>query len=356
MKNSIGLKEEKGREWLKFSGERNGKQIVLIAGDEEYRSEETLPQLAKILSSHHGFNCQVLFSQDPSNPGIINPNYRGNIPGLDALGSADLMILFTRYRELPDNQMKHIDNYLKNGKPVIGIRTSTHAFSFTNTNIQSSYRHYCKSHSSHDCWDGGFGKLVLGQNWIAHHGRHRHQSTRGIIDLNAIGHPIVNGIKDGEIWGPTDVYRVRLPIPSDWQSLVLGQVLERNGEYDESDTLFGMRCTDHIPAGQQRDDENGELYHPNRPMMPVAWTKPYHIPGGKPGIAFVSTLGASTDLLADGSRRLLVNAVYWCLGMSVPKMANVSIVGSFSPSSFRFGDEDFWQEKNLRIDTYCDSN
>jgi len=90
------------------SGPGSKKRIVLIAGDEEYRSEEALPQLGRILSRHHGFHCTVLFPID-SKDGTINANIQDNIPGLAALQSADMMIIFTRFRRLPDEQMAHIE-------------------------------------------------------------------------------------------------------------------------------------------------------------------------------------------------------------------------------------------------------
>src|SRR5437660_617455 len=85
--------------WLTFEGGEGpgkGKHVVLVSGDEEYRSEEALPQLAKILSRRHGFKCTVLFAIDPKT-GTIDPN-KSNIPGLEALDRADLMVLFTRFR------------------------------------------------------------------------------------------------------------------------------------------------------------------------------------------------------------------------------------------------------------------
>ena len=97
-------------------GPGKGKHIVLISGDQEYRSEETIPQLAKILSKHHGFKCTVLFTVDPKD-GTINPHVH-NIPGLEALKTADLMVIFTRFLALPDEQLQHIDSYLASGKPV----------------------------------------------------------------------------------------------------------------------------------------------------------------------------------------------------------------------------------------------
>ena len=87
-----------------------GKHVVLISGDQEYRSEQALPELAAILSTRHGFDCTVLFAIDRKD-GTINPDVVDNIPGLDALDSADLMILFVRFRDLRDAQMKHIVDY-----------------------------------------------------------------------------------------------------------------------------------------------------------------------------------------------------------------------------------------------------
>src|SRR5580693_285191 len=81
----------------------SGKDIVLIAGDQEYRSEESIPALAKILETRHGFQCTVLYSINRKT-GAIDPSTMDNIPGLEALRTADLMILFTRFLELPDNQ------------------------------------------------------------------------------------------------------------------------------------------------------------------------------------------------------------------------------------------------------------
>src|SRR5437660_4434332 len=95
-----------------FEGIGKGKHIVLIAGDDEYRSEETLPQLGKILAKHHGFQCTVLFALDPKD-GTIKPDSQNNIPGLEALQQADLLVLFLRFRDLPDEQMKPLVDYIE---------------------------------------------------------------------------------------------------------------------------------------------------------------------------------------------------------------------------------------------------
>lgn len=344
--------EPSAKQWLTFEGKADMPKIVLVSGDEEYRSEEALPQLAKILSAKHGFNCTVLFAQDPAKPGIINPNYVQNIPGLENLKTADLMIIFTRFRALPEEQMQHIDDYLKSGKPVIGMRTSTHAFNFAKIDSTSKWKYYSNYYDGNDEWKEGFGRLVLGEKWISHHGNHKHQSTRGVAAPGMEKHPILNGIAEGEIWGPTDVYGVRLPLPGDSQPIVLGQVTNRAGEYDAQDTLYGMRFTDNQVAGAEMEkDQDGKEIKINRndPMMPVAWTKSYQIPGGLKGKVFTTTMGAATDLLTEGTRRMLVNSVFWCLDLAVPDKANVDIIGNYRPSPYAFKEEQYWIDNNMSV-------
>jgi hypothetical protein len=307
-----------------FDGPGKGKHIVLVGGDEEYRSEEALPQLGKILAKHHGFTCTVLFAVDPKD-GTINPNVNNNIPGLEHLAKADLMIIFTRFRNLPDEQMKPIDDYLTTGRPVLGMRTSTHAF---NIPKGKAFSHYGNGYGGEKKeWADGFGRLVLGEKWISHHGGHKTESTRGLIAEGAKSSPLVNGIKDGDIWGPTDVYGVRLPLPGDSFPVILGQVVARKGPANPQDPFFGMRPDDGPAVPGKK----------NQPMMPVAWTKSYQVPGGKPGRAFATTMGSSTDLASEGLRRLLVNATYHLLDLKVPERANVEIVGEFKPNAYNFG-------------------
>jgi type 1 glutamine amidotransferase len=301
--------------WLTLAGAEGpgkGKKIVLVSGDEEYRSEEALSQLARILATHHGFDCKVLYAIDPAS-GEISPNEQKNIPGLEALRDADLLVIATRFRNLPDEQMKEFDDYLRAGKPVIGMRTATHAF---NVPKGRAYSHYGNGYGGEKQeWADGFGRLVLGEKWISHHGHHGKESTRGLIAPDAKDHPILRGIADGEIWGPTDVYGVRLPLPGDSQPLVLGQVLA--GMTPESEPVAGKK---------------------NEPMMPVAWTKTYAIEGGPSGRVFTTTMGAATDLVAEGTRRMLVNACYWATGLedAIPTKSCVDIVGTFEPTPFGF--------------------
>lgn len=300
--------------WVTYEGADDlpgsGKHIVLIAGDDEYRSEEALPQLGKILATQHGFTCTVLFPIHPDT-GHIQPDYQQNIPGLEHLEDADLVVLGLRFRDLPDEQMVHIDNYLKRGGPVIGLRTSTHAFNIRSSN---TYKRYTFNFGDGD-WQGGFGRFILGETWINHHGRHKVQSCRGIVAPGSEDHPIVRGIEEGSIWGPSDVYGVRLPQPAGCEAVVLGAV------------LTGMNIDDPL-----LDNEK------NSPMMPIAWTKPYQLEGGEEGTAFTTTMGAATDLVAEGTRRMIVNAVYVLLDMEVPEGGtSVDLVDDYAPSQFGFG-------------------
>ncbi|MEP3208110.1 MAG: ThuA domain-containing protein [Maribacter sp.] len=333
------------KQWLVFEGNSlNSKHIVLVSGDEEYRSEEALPQLAKILSKHHGFKCTVLFAQNPDTPGIVDANYVKNIPGLEALDVADMMVLFTRFRALPDKQMQHFENYLKAGKPLIAIRTATHAFNFKEDDT-TNFAHYSNGYSGDKTeWTDGFGRLVLGEKWDSHHGHHKHQSTRGVMAETAISHSIANGITSGSIWGATDVYGVRLPLPGDSEPIILGQVINRAGEFDENDLFFGMKPTDTELA-----TENNTGLKVNDVLMPIAWTKSYQIPGGTKGKAFTSTIGAASDMLNESVRRLLVNGVFWAMELPVPENANVGLIGTYKPSAYGFKTEAYWIEKQLKI-------
>jgi type 1 glutamine amidotransferase len=298
-------------DWVVYQGKEGpgqGKHIVFVTGDEEYRSEECMPMLAKILAERHGFKCTVLFALNPTN-GTIDPLNQTNIVGLKHLEAADMMVVFARFRELSDDQMKFFVDFVNSGKPILGLRTATHAFTYER-NKQSPYAKYDRSHKG---WPGGFGQQVLGETWVNHHGVHLKESTRGVINDALKNHPILKGVAD--IWGPSDVYTVT-HLPPDAQVLVHGQVLE------------GMKPTDQPLAGPK-----------NNPMMPLIWTRNYTGEAGKTSRILCSTMGSGVDLENEGLRRLLVNACYWGLGLEakIPARSNVDYVGDYKPSFFGFG-------------------
>ena len=294
--------------WLEFketAGPGLGKRIVLISGDEEYRSEEALPMLAKVLSAHHGFDCTVLFAIDPET-GEIDPENQTNIPGLDALDTADLMLIFVRFRELPDERMKRIVDYINSGRPIIGLRTATHAFQYSRDTSGPYARYDCTNEE----FEGGFGRQVLGETWVAHHGNHGFESTRALINPSSKDHPILKGVAD--VWGTTDVYAVG-ELTGNAQALLDGQVL----------------------SGMKPDDDP----KPDTAMMPVAWIKEYTGDEGRTSRVFCTTMGAATDLLSADLRRLLVNAAYWGMRMeeSIDPSRSVEPLGPYEPTEFGFG-------------------
>lgn len=291
------------------SGPGAGKHIVMVAGDDgEYHSEEALPALAKILAVRHGFTCTVLFSINPHD-GTIDPREKRNIPGLEALKNADLLLLFIRWRDLPDDQMKYILDYAQSGKPMMSLRTGTHAFWFKSSKTYEKW----SWNSTIPGFEGGFGKKIFGETWVAHHGNHGSQSTRAVFAAGASDSPLLRGIGSGEIWVPTDVYEVHLPMASSSKPVLLGQVQSWMGPDAEA--------------------VEGKV---NDPMMPVAWTNEFRTDSGKIARVFTTTMGAADDLETEPLRRLLVNAVFWATGMEagIPPRADVAFVGKYEPHSF----------------------
>jgi hypothetical protein len=293
------------KDWVVYEpkdGPGRGKHIVLLSGDEEYRSEEALPQLGKILSQRHGFKCTVLFAVDTN--GIINPTAQKSLSHPEALDSADLIIMALRYRNWPDDIMKHFADAYKRGVPIIGLRTSTHAFN----GVKGEYQEFNE-----------FGKRVLGERWVSHWGGHKKEATRGVIEPSAKGDPILRGVED--IFGDTDVYEAAPP--ADAKILVRGQVLK------------GMKPTDE-PADYRKKRADKQEQWVNDPMMPIAWTREHRNEAGKVNRVLCTTMGSATDLQSEGLRRLIVNGVFWGLQMPIPARANVDLVGEFNPTMYGF--------------------
>lgn len=299
-------------DWISYEGKEGpgkGKHVVLLSGDEEYRSEEALPMLGKILSQRHGFKCTVLFSVDKD--GVINPKAGGSLSGAEALDSADAIVMSLRFRHWPEETMKRFEGALNRGVPIVALRTSTHAFNgFPKGSPWEKWNYGNK---------GGFGKKVLGETWVTHWGVHKKEATKGIIEAEAKNDPILRGVED--IFGTTDVYEAAPP--ADAKILVRGQVLK------------GMEPTD-PPAVYKKKTVKGKEQDVNEPMMPVAWTRVYRNEAGKENKIFCTTMGAATDLTNEGLRRMVVNSVYWGLGMEVPAKADVRYVDPYEPTMYGF--------------------
>ncbi|HET7698764.1 MAG TPA: ThuA domain-containing protein [Vicinamibacterales bacterium] len=284
------------------SGPGAGKHIVFLAGDHEYRSEEALPALARILARHYGFKCSVFFTTDPKT-GFIEPG-SSHISGLEALRTADLMVVFLRFQDFPDAEMQHIVDYLDRGGPVIGFRTATHAFQ-----IQRPDAKFLKyTWKGVDGYPGGFGRQILGETWVAHYGRNHAQTSRLILQTDQASHPILRGVKD--VWVESGGYTAN-PIEGS-RILATGQILE------------GVTPDSPPAAGKE--------------LMPVAWYRTYTSASGRSGRVFTTTHGASEDLLNEGFRRMSVNACLWAVGLeaAISPTSNIAFVGPFEPSRYNF--------------------
>jgi hypothetical protein len=298
---------ESGPGWVSYpamQGPGKGKHVVLLAGDEEYRSEEALPMLAKILSGRHGFKTTVLFSIDAD--GAIEPKAGESLGHPESLDSADALILSLRFRHWSDDTMKKFEAAVNRGVPIFAMRTSTHSFNFPPESPWTAWSFSNK---------GGFGKKVLGETWLSHWGDHGKQATRGVIEPGAEKNPLLNGVAD--IFGTTDVYEAKPP--ADATILLRGIVLESMEK--DAKPFEGEK------KGQKIND----------PAMPIVWSREVKNDSGTTNKIVTTTMGAATDYENEGLRRLAVNSVYWGLGLPVPKKADVTLVGEFAPTKFGFG-------------------
>lgn len=303
--------------WLTYEGKGGpgkGKHIVLIAADQEYRSEQSMPMMAAILSAKHGFDCTVLFGVNDD--GLVDPTMpvypkkgeedsfkKHNVPGLEHLAKADLVLLLPRLLSLPDDQLELIAKYLDSGKPIMGLRTANHGF-----RKQPPLKI--------DGKQVNFGRDILGGSFMGHHGNWHRDSTRGDVVAEQKGHPILTGVKD--IWGPSDVYRTYkegTSLPEDCTALVYGQPL----------------------IGREYGGED----NPKKEPLPIAWFKHWKTPSGKSARVFQSTMGSARDLQSAGLRRLVINAAYWGLGLEkeISADSSVEIQGDYEPRASGFNYE-----------------
>ena len=305
-----------------------GQHVVFVTGEEYYRSEEGMSLFAGILSRHHGFKCTVLFAIDPTT-GFINPNQTKNLPGLAALDTADLMVIFARFRELPDADMKHLADYINAGKPVMGIRNATHAFRYPPDSL-SPYRAWDFRSKE---WPGGFGQQVLGDTWIAHFGKFQKESTLATVIESESNHPVLRGVAD-TIFCHTDVNSVERLTP-DETILFQGQVLS------------GLHPTD-PPVTDERKDVR----------MPFAWFKTYTAPSGVQGRSFTTTAGASLDFHSEDLRRLMVNAMLSLTGheKEIPEKTDVSLFSDYRPRPTGALSDAAWAELKLTPTSYALKN
>ncbi len=254
-----------------FGAEARKANVVFVTGDHEYGSERTMPRLASVLQEHFGLTATVLYAVNER--GERDENYEKNIPGLEALATADLAVFFLRWRQLPAEQVERIQAYLDSGKPVMGFRTSTHAFK------------YPAGHPL-EKWNA-FGEFALGAppGWGASgHTHYGHESSTDVSVIPAAaGHPVLKGV--------ATEFHVR-----SW----LYQVLPKYPPADATQLLMGKPVKPNNPKAYDN---------------PVAWT--WRTKAG--GRVFTTTMGHPEDFDVEAFQRLVVNAVHWTLDKPVPE-------------------------------------
>lgn len=301
----------------KTSIDASAPHIVFVTGDEEYRSEESMPMLAKLAKREIGAKVTVLHALDST--GFIDPNRTDHIAGLEALQTADLMVMFTRFRNLPENELKYITNYVESGRPMVGFRTTTHAFMYKNdTTLGKIYN---------EDWPS----KVFGQQWITHHGHFddgKFPVTEISIKSGEENNPILNGFT------PVHAYS--------WLYHVDGGDWKLNG--DSEPILMG-----HSTKSQHQIDGNLDKYPLDNP---VAWTKSYTGTSGKKARVFFTTLGHPYDFKLPEVRKIALNGIFWALGKEskIPvEGVNVSLDKPFEPNNSGFGQKFKPNQKPLPI-------
>jgi hypothetical protein len=279
-----------------------GKHIVLLAGDEEYRSEESMPMMARLLQ-RHGFKCTVLFSVNDK--GEVDPDSAASVTNPEAMDSADLIIMALRFRNWPEAAMAKFDAAVRRGVPLVALRTSTHAFKIS----EGPWKHYTD-----------FGENVLGEEWVTHWGHHKVEATRGVIEPSAKDHPVLRGVTD--VFGNSDVYEAYPP--ADATILLRGAV------------LTGMNATDPLATSVKKRVTDKAEQPINEPMMPVAWSREVKNGGVTTNRVVTTTMGSATDLANEGLRRFVFNSVCWGLKLEAPADPKLALPEGWTPTMYGF--------------------
>ncbi len=292
------------QELLVYKGEEGpgkGKHIVFLASDHEYRSEETCPAIARILAKNYGFTCTVLFGVDDQ--GKIIPG-SSKIPGMEQIKTADLVFVFARFLEPDAESMQYFADYIDKGGPIVGLRTSTHAFKIGDKSPFKKYNFRSKEQD----WEGGFGRKILGETWVSHYGTN-HKCATAIKPLEAqLKHPVMTGV--GEMHVLSGGYTAK-PVAD---STILAEAIVLETMEKGAKPLAGK-----VPQAG-------------------IWLRSYEGKDKKVGRVFASTHGASEDILDDNFRRCIINGVFWTMQMEehIKADMNIAFVGPYKPSTFSF--------------------
>lgn len=250
------------------SEEPSKPHAVLVVGTLHYSPELTMPVFAKELE-RFGFRTTLVMGEG-------NPEKKTEdvLPGIDALDDADLAIFFMRFLKLPDEEWTPIENYLKSGKPVIGLRTANHSFK------------YAKDHPRFE-WNDGFGRRALGTPYVVH----QTSETKISVVEKGLEHPIMTNVTKKNWVSPGTLYLTRLGdgcIP-----LVTGS---GDGRSRTLKKAFGT-----VQVKPHESD-----------VVAWAWENEW---GGK---VFGTSFGHPGDFAEPSFVRMLINASHWAVDRPLP--------------------------------------
>ncbi|MBI1371466.1 MAG: isochorismatase family protein [Phycisphaera sp.] len=230
-------------------------RIVLIVGEREYHTHESLTKFAEDYL-RKDFRVTFVVAESDEGPG------RDVFPGMaDAIKTADVVLISARRRAPATADMAALKAYVMAGKPIVGIRTASHAFSL----------HGKPAPEGHDTWEK-FDPEVWGGNYTNHWGKDLKARVKA---TDRVTHPIMTGVSTPFDAGGS-LYKAN-PLEKDTEVILNGMV-------------------------------------EGHPTEPVAWTHK-HIGGGR---AFYTSLGHVDDFANASFDRLLRNGIYWAAGLEVP--------------------------------------
>lgn len=253
---------------LATADDHNKPHAVIVVGTLHYSPQLTMPVFAKELE-RFGFRTTVVMGA-----GDPKKKTENVLPGIEALAGADLAIFFMRFLKLPDEEWQPIEDYLKSGKPVIGLRTATHSFK------------YSKGHPRFE-WNDGFGRRALGTPYVVH----QTSETKISVVESSLEHPIMTNVNKKNWVSPGTLYLTRLE--DGCVSLVTGS---GEGRARTIKRAFGT-----IEVKPHESD-----------VVAWAWKNEW---GGK---VFGTSFGHPGDFAEESVVRMLINAVHWSVDLALP--------------------------------------
>lgn len=223
-----------------------------------------MPALALGVEETFGWRTTVLHDKS------LHAGSDNDMEGLGVLEEADLVVLYLRFRQWPQEDLDALMRYVDGGGALVGFRTSTHAFRYEVGDPRIGFN--------------DFGAEVLGAPWIRHYG---HGAS---TDARVVGRGRDDGILDGVV----DDFHVR-----SWTYHV-------RPDYPTEDARILVTGRPVLP-GREAGDET---------VNPIAWTR--RSPGG--GRVFMTTMGHPEDFRVEAFRRLVGNGMHWAAGLAVPEV------------------------------------